>query len=249
MADVLCFGASIFISILGFLVVFNQTTDTFTKEYELLEISDFILAQNWEGNQSESGIYGLSTVVDKGGFPTHLSNRLMKQQKRASKCIIPFKNCSIKSFVIQVLLLLSGDISLNPGPARYPCGLCEKPVHSNQHGLQCDDCNIWTHRTCLSMDKNKYMRLADSDEFWFCRNCTLPNFTDSFFSCNNSISGDSSFGQSDTHQPGSPVLSPGISVTADDNRNQSYTGSDTEEQYDIFKELRELRKGNLSYVI
>ena len=95
------------------------------------------------------------------------------------------------------------------------------------------------------MDKNEYLRLADSDEFWFCRNCTLPNFTDSFFSCNNSISGDSSFGQSDTHQPGSPVLSFGISVTADDNRNQSYTGSDTKEQYNIFKELRELRKGNL----
>ena len=33
MADVLCFGASTFISILGFLVVFNQKTDTFKKEY------------------------------------------------------------------------------------------------------------------------------------------------------------------------------------------------------------------------
>jgi TnpA family transposase len=28
--------------------------------------------------------------------------------------------------------LLSGDISTNPGPVKYPCGKCSKPVKRNQ---------------------------------------------------------------------------------------------------------------------
>jgi hypothetical protein len=32
------------------------------------------------------------------------------------------------------LLILSGDIALNPGPVKYPCGKCSKPVRKNQKG-------------------------------------------------------------------------------------------------------------------
>ena len=33
-----------------------------------------------------------------------------------------------------LILLLSGDISTNPGPVKYPCGKCSKPVKRNQRG-------------------------------------------------------------------------------------------------------------------
>ena len=36
------------------------------------------------------------------------------------------------------LLLLSGDIEINPGPVRYPCTVCAKPVRVNQRGVMCD---------------------------------------------------------------------------------------------------------------
>jgi Zn finger protein HypA/HybF involved in hydrogenase expression len=38
------------------------------------------------------------------------------------------------------ILLLSGDISTNPGPIKYPCGKCSKPVKRNQRGIYCEDC-------------------------------------------------------------------------------------------------------------
>ena len=40
-----------------------------------------------------------------------------------------------------VFLLLCGNISLNPGPIRYPCTVCKKPVRSNQKALLCDNCD------------------------------------------------------------------------------------------------------------
>ena len=45
------------------------------------------------------------------------------------------------------LLLLGGDIQSNPGPVKYPCGICERPVKYNQRGIQCDFCNKWHHST------------------------------------------------------------------------------------------------------
>lgn len=49
------------------------------------------------------------------------------------------------------LIILSGDISLNPGPQyRHPRGTCSRPVKSNQKGLQCDSCDTWYHtRWCF----------------------------------------------------------------------------------------------------
>ena len=39
--------------------------------------------------------------------------------------------------LIQILLLISGQISPNPGPVRFPCKICTKPVKSNQKALEC----------------------------------------------------------------------------------------------------------------
>ena len=40
------------------------------------------------------------------------------------------------------LLMLSGDIELNPGPVKFPCTICKNPVKKNQRGLCCDVCNL-----------------------------------------------------------------------------------------------------------
>lgn len=47
------------------------------------------------------------------------------------------------------LILLSGDISLNPGPVKHPCGKCSKPVRKNQHAIVCDNCTYWFHLKCI----------------------------------------------------------------------------------------------------
>ena len=70
------------------------------------------------------------------------------------------------------LLLLSGDVELNPWPVRYPCTICKNHVKINQHGLCCDVCNLWTHGRCCRMSKEQYDQLSlDHVNDWFCPAC------------------------------------------------------------------------------
>ena len=67
-----------------------------------------------------------------------------------------------RRLILWSLLLLCGDIMQNPGPSsppttkgrlryKFPCGICEKPVKSNQKGIQCDFCDLWYHARCLDL--------------------------------------------------------------------------------------------------
>ena len=69
------------------------------------------------------------------------------------------------------MLVLSGDVELNPGPPsrwRYPCTVCSKPVQSNQRGVQCDMCDLWNHATCGSVERETYLNLKGD---WHCPSC------------------------------------------------------------------------------
>jgi hypothetical protein len=79
---------------------------------------------------------------------------------------------------------MSGDVSENPGPIRFPCGKCQKPAKINQRGIQCESCPLWHHATCIDMPVSEYNYLSNSSDDWYCYLCTLPPFTYSFFSTN-----------------------------------------------------------------
>ena len=72
------------------------------------------------------------------------------------------------------LMLSAGDIQPNPGPSKYPCIECNKPVRNNQRGIQCDTCDRWGHINCLNISILHYNLLANSDDNWFCPQCSLP---------------------------------------------------------------------------
>ncbi|KAM7298840.1 uncharacterized protein ISCGN_019408 [Ixodes scapularis] len=57
-----------------------------------------------------------------------------------------------------LLLLLAGDVSLNPGP-RPSCPRCDRAVYDSVAALQCDKCNAWLHRTCESLSLRSYRRM------------------------------------------------------------------------------------------
>ena len=84
------------------------------------------------------------------------------------------------SFLACCLILLSGDIELNPGPGpRHPCGSCSLPVKSNQRGIYCEVCFYWYHTRCIRMTHTEYERLSNCDEAWCCDRCfkeALPFF-------------------------------------------------------------------------
>ena len=62
---------------------------------------------------------------------------------------VKFRN--FKSF-FQVLILLSGDIAMNPGTTNYPCSKCHLGVRS---GILCTSCNLWIHSRCEGLDRQQ----------------------------------------------------------------------------------------------
>ena len=56
----------------------------------------------------------------------------------------------------QLLLMLSGSVETNPGPARikFPCGECRLPVKNNQNSINCDNCQQWYHQKCTGMNNS-----------------------------------------------------------------------------------------------
>lgn len=84
---------------------------------------------------------------------------------------------------LHLLLLLGGDIEANPGQWKFPCGICSKPLKSNQMGIQCDECEQWFHvrPDCCDLSNEMYEILANSSCSWICPLCGLPNYSDSFF--------------------------------------------------------------------
>ena len=63
-------------------------------------------------------------------------------------------NTNVNNTLFSTILLLSGDIKLNPGPrttSTYPCGYCEDPVTWDCRGIACDNCSIWYHGSCMEL--------------------------------------------------------------------------------------------------
>ena len=92
---------------------------------------------------------------------------------------------SVRTHILQTLLLLvSGDISHNPGPLtpKYPCGVYRKAVRWGQDAVRCDHCETWYHIPCIHMNHTTYQILTDnSNTSWICCQCGMPSFSSSPF--------------------------------------------------------------------
>ena len=84
--------------------------------------------------------------------------------------------------ILTTCLVLSGDIELNPGPTfKFACVRCEKPVKSNQKGLQCYSCDQWFHCSCEHVPTETCLALGNCEDSWYCARYSLPPLSDSFF--------------------------------------------------------------------
>ena len=90
---------------------------------------------------------------------------------------IPSKPKSFRT-IFQLLVLLSGDVHLHPGPVKYPCAICSRPVASNHRALQCDRCDFWCHIKCVGVPPAQYNQLIGSSTSWECPPCGSVQFTD-----------------------------------------------------------------------
>jgi len=77
---------------------------------------------------------------------------------------------------LRLLLLLSGDIELHPGPSvLHPCGVCTLEVADSHKALCCDMCDQWVHVACdPSIDESTYddMVAHPTSAMWYCFNCS-----------------------------------------------------------------------------
>ena len=69
--------------------------------------------------------------------------------------------CQLQSDSSIYRILLSGDISLNPRPVRWPCSVCGKAVATNHRAIQCDNCDKWCYigRKCRNVSLKDYRSL------------------------------------------------------------------------------------------
>ena len=96
-------------------------------------------------------------------------NRRVGRQKRKNLSKL---TCSLKKFLFIVTILLSNDISMNPGPIKNPCTSCLGPVAKNHKSVSCDLCSGWTHIRCEGITAKAYKVLMKLDGFnWVCRTC------------------------------------------------------------------------------
>jgi len=74
-------------------------------------------------------------------------------------------------FCLQLILLLYGDIYLNPGP-EYPCSNCGLNVDDDSKALCCDDCDQWIHVSCDQYVSEPIYDYANpSTDSWYCCSC------------------------------------------------------------------------------
>ena len=79
------------------------------------------------------------------------------------------------SNIYSLILILSGEILLNPGHGHnstaYLCGNCERQVGWNTQAVSCDGCDLWYHQTCLSMATIYFRDLKKDHVIWLCCKC------------------------------------------------------------------------------
>ena len=104
-----------------------------------------------------------------------LSESLFSRSLRRPCMVIINWKCTSRSCFL-MLLLLCGDVSVNPGPpvAAYLCGICICEVKDSDAAICCDCCDTWIHVSCdpkVTLTDYQFMLSNPSDDSWICSNC------------------------------------------------------------------------------
>ena len=99
---------------------------------------------------------------------------------------------SPSTFAALIMLALSGDIELNPGPptkkdqpikAIFPCGVCQLAVNWSDRAVECENCKVWLHKTCASLDSTEFNDIENAS--WNCYCCRSVNVSSFIYNAYN----------------------------------------------------------------
>ena len=104
-----------------------------------------------------------------------LSETLFIRRLRTPRVVIIKWKCISRNYFV-ILLLLCGDVSINPGPpsSSYPCGVCHCEVVDSDPAIFCDFCDSWIHVSCdqkVTLSEYQTMLNTPSDDSWICSAC------------------------------------------------------------------------------
>ena len=120
-------------------------------------------------------ITDLSQRVLLSGLCTNIGLKLRNPTRNPARYIRPDLRPNAITFLV---LLLSGDVELNPGPRQsdiFPCGYGQKPVTWSTPGICCGNCDIWFHCSCVDIGSLEYSRLGHESQSWDCYRCGSRN--------------------------------------------------------------------------
>ena len=80
---------------------------------------------------------------------------------RSSEGLRSFKPS--KGTNLLILIILAGDIEINPGP-RFQCGLCRKYWKASDRLLECEECEKRFHASCSNLGDNELLRIECDEE-------------------------------------------------------------------------------------
>ena len=69
-----------------------------------------------------------------------------------------------------ILIILAGDIEMNPGP-RPQCRLCKKYCKASEKSVKCEETEKRFHTSCISLDEKELLELESGNGSWYCTNC------------------------------------------------------------------------------
>ena len=91
------------------------------------------------------------------------------------------------------LLLLSGDISVNPSPQGiHLCGACNNQVNTSNRSIKCDFCDRRYHVYCCR-DELILEEFMNTSCLWICSDCGLPSLSSSLLNSPNITETSTSF--------------------------------------------------------
>ena len=181
---------SVLCLVLGLVITLVENQDIFSRYSRVCKLASLKFQSQFNSQRK------LPTAEDKAVITDNTRVSRVKKKKKykyigGNRLYYPN---SMKTFR---LLLVCGDVELNPGPTdrkignkdenksrwKYPCVECAKPVKKNQEGILCADCGRWYHAGCAGISKNKFRSyyMKHPDDNWSCVECSMCNPTDSFF--------------------------------------------------------------------
>ena len=167
----LCVGIYAFLLVLGLLNYY--TTRDSLSVYLCCDKADFQISNSITWNIKNSTDFRVSS------FHVFYKSRPMRQSKNLNRRRTPYQ----VNFAMAILLL-SGDVQLNPCPStrtpKYPCGVRSKNANSSHKTMECEVCLTWYHIKCVNMGDNMYQVHTNHNSYtWVCHKCGLPNLTNS----------------------------------------------------------------------